>query len=85
MTTPTATALAVDVTAIERDIAALLAAHGLGHHGIQVSVAEIVQAGQTAGVSITGMAYTPPPGVPTQRPDRDLLGEIAEDVEVAAS
>lgn len=63
------TAPAVDLTAVERDIAAVLIAHGLtGHDTVQVAAYEIEQAGHTAGITVTAYAYTPPAGVPSPRP-----------------
>ncbi|MEV4672787.1 hypothetical protein AB0K34_14115 [Actinomadura sp. NPDC049382] len=65
----TAPAETVDLAQVERDIAAVLVAHGLTTHDtVQVAAYPIEQAGTTAGVTVTAYAYTPPAGVPAPRP-----------------
>lgn len=66
MTAPTEP---VNLAQVERDIAAVLVAHGLTTHDtVQVAAYPIEQAGQTAGITVTAYAYTPPAGVPAPRP-----------------
>lgn len=82
MTAPT-----IDLTAVERDIAAVLVAHGLtGHDTVNVAAYEIEQAGQTAGITVTAYAYTPPAGVPAPRPadDDSPLTALAEQLEAVS-
>lgn len=75
----------VDLSAVERDIAKVLVAHGLaGHDTIQVAVYPIIQGGRTAGVSITGMAYTRPAGLPTEQPATAPFTEMADEMEAVS-
>ncbi len=76
----------VDLAQVERDIAAVLVAHGLTTHDtVQVAAYEIEQAGQTAGVTVTAYAYTPPAGVPAPRPaDDSPLTALAEQLEAVS-
>lgn len=81
------TAATVDLTAVERDIAAVLVAHGLtGHDTVNVAAYEIEQAGQTAGITVTAYAYTAPAGVPAPRPadDGSPLMALAEQLEAVS-
>lgn len=76
----------VDLAAVERDIAAVLVAHGLAAHDRgQVAAYPIEQAGHTTGVTITAYAYTPPAGVPAPRPASDSpFMALAARLEVAS-
>lgn len=75
MTTP-----AVDLRAVEQDIAAVLAAHGLGGHDtVQVAAYEVEQGGQTAGITVNVLAYTRPTAPPTERMEQpDSFGVLAD-------
>lgn len=84
MTAPESTP--VDLAQIERDIAAVLVAHGLTTHDtVQVAAYEIEQAGRTAGITVTAYAYTPPAGVPAPRPpEGSPLTALAEQLEAVS-
>lgn len=74
---------APDLAAVERDLAAVLAAHGLTGDTVNIAVYPINQADTAAGWSVTGMVYTPPPAVPAPRrePAVSPLAVLADQVE----
>lgn len=75
----------VDLAAVERDLVAVLTAHGITGDTIQLAVYPIEQAGETVGVSISGFAYTRPPGLPTTKPATpDPFTAMAEDLEAVS-
>lgn len=68
-----------DLAAVERDIAAVLVAHGLAAHDtVQVSARLIEQGGIVAGVTIDALAYTRPTGLPTEEPAADPFAELTD-------
>ncbi|TYK45116.1 hypothetical protein [Actinomadura decatromicini] len=77
---------AVDLRAVEQDIAAVLLAYGLGgHNTVQVAASEIEQGGHIAGLTVSALAYTRPPGLPTEEPERDPFGPLADQLTAEAT
>lgn len=63
-----------DTAALERDLAVLLARHGLGDHAtVHVSAHAIEQGGRIIGAVVKAHAFTStPPAAPTAAPAEDM-------------